>query len=137
MRGQHERQQVAVEPATLCRFGSGGDRLFAQPIQLGGVGDQHRSVIGVGPQVVPETGGQDGQLGVDRRQPLLLGRLERRSGPYEVSVVALQQPQVLRTEAERIPLCVHGIDPSEEPPVEHDLVAEGGENRRIALLELP
>ena len=76
-------------------------RVGGEAVELVGVGDVHGGGRGPGEQPVAELGGERRQLGVDRAQPLLLGRAEPGARAHGVAVVALDEPARLGVEARR------------------------------------
>ena len=135
--GQDQGEQPAGQTPLGGGGGGRGGGVRAQPrdpgllVQVDGGG-----VGGVGDQGV-EALGQRRQLRVERAQAFLAGTGQAGTGPDEVTVVALEQPQLVGVQAEGGATGVQVVDPGEQPSVEGQRVGVRGQQRGELLVDGP
>ena len=107
--------------------GGGVDHRRRQPVQLSRRLDPHGQGRGLRQQIAAEPGGQGGEPFVDLPQADLVVRRERRPRADDVAVVAIQHAGLFGVEAEFVAAGDEVGDAGEDPGVEPDSVAVGGQ----------
>ena len=83
--------------------------------------------------IIAEFHGQQRQFAVNLAQPLLLLRIEQRSGPHEFTVNLLHQARLHGIETQAAATVVNGFDLVEKHLVEQNIVPMGGQQRHRLL----
>ena len=134
-KGLHARTGVGHRPAAraaprLRRVGRRSPGWGGQAIEIGFRLEDERCVVLLVKDVLREGGVEFGELLVDGGEFCLGGCIELRPGVHEAREVEPCQPPLLGAQAGGCGRLVHGGDPSKQPLVVHDPVAERRQPRR-------